>query len=303
MAARIPPSLDPRASATLSVAFRARLPAGLDGIPECGQSRATTSRPPPQPMRCRTFTPTPADAGRIVSPRSAAWLGTTDLRDDLPGVQSAPVSWIRPASGGDAADSTAITDPLAYVNLIAHAHLRDAAVAAEPQLSAAALMPFDSRAGAAGVIFGLTAPRPSERWAGKPAEIRTAGACRPVRAAARRRSRRHARHRCERLAGSRDAKPVERRTRYEPARRWRGRPHAGRRGAQSVHRCRGRPAGRSGESDWSRATAHRSRIARPGNARSRIGRRAARIVPGHAPAGRSGIARRRNRRLSGGRPS
>ncbi len=96
----------------------------------------------------------------------SSWLGTTDLRDDLPGVQSAPVSWIRPASGTDAADLTAITDPLAYVNLIAHAHLRDAAVAAEPQLSAAALMPFDSRAGTAGVIFGLIAPRPGERWAG-----------------------------------------------------------------------------------------------------------------------------------------
>jgi len=96
----------------------------------------------------------------------STWLGTTDLRDDLPGVQSAPVSWIRPLSGNDTADLPAITDPLAYVNLIARAHLRDAAVAAEPQLSAAALMPFDSRAGTAGVIFGLIAPRPGERWVG-----------------------------------------------------------------------------------------------------------------------------------------
>ena len=96
----------------------------------------------------------------------SAWLGTADLRDDLPGVQSAPVSWILPAPGSVAADSAGFADPLAYVNLVARAQLRDAAVAAGPYLSAAALMPFDSRPGAAGVVFGLTAPRPSERWVG-----------------------------------------------------------------------------------------------------------------------------------------
>ena len=40
----------------------------------------------------------------------SAWLGTTDLRDDLPGVQSAPVAWIAPADA----------DPLAFVNLLAN---------------------------------------------------------------------------------------------------------------------------------------------------------------------------------------
>jgi type IV pilus assembly protein PilY1 len=103
-----------------------------------------------------------ADCGATLS----AWLGTTDLRDDLPGAQSAPVRWITPSLDGAAADSTVFTNPLAYVNLIAHAHVRDAAAAARPQLSAAALMPFDSRPGAAGVVFGLTAPRPGERWVG-----------------------------------------------------------------------------------------------------------------------------------------
>ncbi len=87
----------------------------------------------------------------------AAWLGTTDLRDDLPGVQSAPVSWILPA---------AAADPLAYVNLVAGAHQRDSAVAADPALSAAALVPFDGEAGAPAVVFGLSAPRPRARWAG-----------------------------------------------------------------------------------------------------------------------------------------
>jgi len=94
-----------------------------------------------------------------------AWLGTTDLRDDLPGAQSAPVSWIlpsAPAAGG----SGSFADPLSYVNLIANAHQRDAAVAAGPALSAAAVMPFVVGASAPGVIFGLSAPRPSARWLG-----------------------------------------------------------------------------------------------------------------------------------------
>ena len=84
-----------------------------------------------------------------------AWLGTTDLRDDLPGAQSAPLSWILPPA-----------HPLAYVNLLANAHQRDAAVAASPALSAAALTPFDAGASTPGVIFGLSAPRPSARWLG-----------------------------------------------------------------------------------------------------------------------------------------
>ncbi|HEU5467713.1 MAG TPA: hypothetical protein VFU77_00270, partial [Steroidobacteraceae bacterium] len=87
----------------------------------------------------------------------AAWLGDTDLRDDLPGTQSAPVSWLLPSL---------LPDPLAFVDLVAKAHQRDAAVAAGPQLSAAALMPFEPRTGAPGVVYGLMAPRLRERWTG-----------------------------------------------------------------------------------------------------------------------------------------
>lgn len=83
------------------------------------------------------------------------WLASTDLRDDLPGTQSAPLSWIFPAS-----------DPLAYVNLVASAFQRDAAVPAAPQLSAAGLLPFGDEAGKPGVVFGLTAPRAHARWKG-----------------------------------------------------------------------------------------------------------------------------------------
>ncbi len=85
----------------------------------------------------------------------AQWLATTDLRDDLPGTQSAPLTWLAPESG-----------PLAYVNLVAEAFQRDAAVAAAPQLSAAALLPFGGDDGAAGVVLGLQVPRARARWTG-----------------------------------------------------------------------------------------------------------------------------------------
>jgi type IV pilus assembly protein PilY1 len=94
------------------------------------------------------------------------WLGSTDLRDDLPAQQSAGIAWITPADTDVAARTRSYADPLAYLDAVIAAHQRDAAVAANPQLSAAALLPFDSRAGAPGVVFGLTAPRPRERWAG-----------------------------------------------------------------------------------------------------------------------------------------
>ena len=90
----------------------------------------------------------------------AAWLGTTDLRDDLPGVQSAPVTWLAPGK----LDSPA--DPLAYPNLVATAFQRDAAVAAGPQLSAAAFTPVDAESGELGVIVGLSAPQARARWLG-----------------------------------------------------------------------------------------------------------------------------------------
>jgi len=85
----------------------------------------------------------------------AGWLASTDLRGDLPGAQSAPLTWISQAS-----------DPLAYVNLVASAFQRDAAVAAAAQLSAAGLVSFKAEAGEPGVVFGLSAPRARARWHG-----------------------------------------------------------------------------------------------------------------------------------------
>jgi type IV pilus assembly protein PilY1 len=96
----------------------------------------------------------------------AAWLAATDLRDDLPGIQSAATSWIAPMPSTLAGDVASAADPLAFINLVASAFQRDAAVAANPQLSAAGIVAFDASDGAPGVILGLTAPRPRERWAG-----------------------------------------------------------------------------------------------------------------------------------------
>jgi hypothetical protein len=88
------------------------------------------------------------------------------LRDDLPGIQSAATSWIAPKPSALAGDVSSAADPLAFVNLVASAFQRDAAVAANPQLSAAGIIPFDASGGEPGIIYGLTAPRPRERWAG-----------------------------------------------------------------------------------------------------------------------------------------
>ena len=84
----------------------------------------------------------------------AAELATADLRDDLPGVQSSPVVW------------PALSDPLAGANLVVAAFQHDAAIPADPQLSAAGFVPSDAAAGGPGIILGLTAPRPSARWLG-----------------------------------------------------------------------------------------------------------------------------------------
>lgn len=84
----------------------------------------------------------------------AAGLAVNDLRDDLPGVQTVAVN------------GYAHADPLAAVNLVASALQHDAAVAADPQLSAAAFVPSDADARGPGVIFGLSAPRPRSRWLG-----------------------------------------------------------------------------------------------------------------------------------------
>ncbi len=90
----------------------------------------------------------------------AVELGTTDLRDDLPGTQTAPVTWLAPGL------ALSPSDPLAWPNLAAAALQHDAAVASEPQLSAAGFLPPDARSADPGVILGLTAPRARARWAG-----------------------------------------------------------------------------------------------------------------------------------------
>jgi len=90
----------------------------------------------------------------------AAEIGTTDLRDDLPGLQSTPVTWLTAGLGFSP------SDPLAGPNLVATAFQHDAALAADPQLSAAGFVPPEDASRNPGVIFGLTAPRARARWLG-----------------------------------------------------------------------------------------------------------------------------------------
>ena len=94
------------------------------------------------------------------------WLAATDLREDLPGTQSAPMSWIAPSPAAVGGDAAPLADPLAYVNLVARAFQHDAAIAADPQVSAAGLTPLVSGTGEPGVILGITAPVARERWPG-----------------------------------------------------------------------------------------------------------------------------------------
>lgn len=100
-------------------------------------------------------------------------IGQTDLRDDLPGAQAAPLFWIAPSPtpaliNQAAGPATVLRgdDPIAYVNLVAHAHLRDAAVPGTPRLSAAAMVPAADAVGTPGIAFGLSAPLKAQRWAG-----------------------------------------------------------------------------------------------------------------------------------------
>lgn len=90
----------------------------------------------------------------------AAELGTTDLRDDLPGTQSAPVTWLAPGL------ELSPTDPAAWPNLMAAALQHDAAVAATPQLSAAGFLPPDTDSADPAIVLGITAPRARARWPG-----------------------------------------------------------------------------------------------------------------------------------------
>jgi outer membrane protein assembly factor BamB len=96
----------------------------------------------------------------------SAWIGATDLRGDLPGSQSALVAWILSPDAGRTAQAPVATDPLAYPNLVAAAHQRDAAAVADPQLSAAALLPSVPGSTRPDAILGLTSPRARERWPG-----------------------------------------------------------------------------------------------------------------------------------------
>lgn len=88
-------------------------------------------------------------------PALVRWIEQTDLRADLPGHQSVPVA--KPAR---------VDDPVAFINLIARSLQRDAAIAGEPQLSAAGLIAEAGGTHAPAVVFGLIAPRVHARWSG-----------------------------------------------------------------------------------------------------------------------------------------
>ncbi len=96
----------------------------------------------------------PVSMAVLTASYPAAELAGADLRDDLAGIQSAPVLGF------------AHSDPLAGVNLVASALQHDAGIPADPQLSAAGFVPSDADAGGPGIILGLTAPRPRARWLG-----------------------------------------------------------------------------------------------------------------------------------------
>jgi type IV pilus assembly protein PilY1 len=97
----------------------------------------------------------------------ANWAGAADLRDDLPGRQSAPVSWIAPGRpNGSISSAVSPADPIAFANLVATAFQRDAAVASGPQVSAAGLTPLDADVGPPGVVLGLSVPLARARWPG-----------------------------------------------------------------------------------------------------------------------------------------
>ncbi len=124
--------------------------------------RGTDDYRSPFESACRPVSMAVLAASDITSDAQAlvAELGTTDLRDDLPGTQSAPVSWLAQGLGRPP------SDPLIGPNVVAAAFQHDAAVAADPQLSAAGFVPPDAASSGPGVILGLTAPRAHARWHG-----------------------------------------------------------------------------------------------------------------------------------------
>ncbi len=102
----------------------------------------------------------------------ANWFAVTDLLAEMPGRQSAPLHWLVPGPPSPAVDAglagtiARLDDPLTFINLVAASLQHDAAVPAGPRLSTAAWLPPASPSDTAGVVFGLSAPRPRQRWFG-----------------------------------------------------------------------------------------------------------------------------------------
>lgn len=96
------------------------------------------------------------------------WIATADLSAELAGAQHARMSWIAPAAATAAGPGLngSLADPLAFINLVARSFQQDAAVASDPQFSAAGLTPFAGDSSEPGVILGLTVPVPRQRWPG-----------------------------------------------------------------------------------------------------------------------------------------
>ncbi|MSQ92341.1 MAG: hypothetical protein EXR87_05335 [Gammaproteobacteria bacterium] len=108
-------------------------------------------------------------------PAIAQWLAQADLRLDLPGRQFTSLNWItqspRPsfvadalARAGGTVEST--EDPLAFAHVVARSLQHRAAVAAGAQLSEAGLLLADGSLNQPAVLYGLSAPRPRQRWLG-----------------------------------------------------------------------------------------------------------------------------------------
>ncbi len=281
----------------LPVAVRARLPSGLDGVPESG--RRERRRPGRCGRRCASPLSRRDRRMRAGLPRHGQRLARERPTCATTCRACNPPPW--PGSRRPTRAATRRSRSTRLRQPARDAHVRDAAVVADPQLSAAALMPFDTRAGATGVVFGLTAPRPSERWVGNVLAYALKAPAGPFEPP---------------LVVDRDGEPAIDANGLPGAGTqslWsdapdanlldgrRCRPHAARRGAQPVHRHRGQPAGRSRESARAGQCAHRARIARLGAARSGIRGRVARILPGPAHAGRSRPACACHRRVSAGR--
>ena len=113
--------------------------------------------------------------GASCAPAIAQWLAQADLRGDLPGRQFALLNWVtqtpRPTLVNDSLSQAGGTvesaeDPLAFANVIARSLQHSAAVAAGAQLSEAGLFLANGSPDQTAVLYGLSAPRPRQRWLG-----------------------------------------------------------------------------------------------------------------------------------------